>query len=173
MAMLKDLKSRTFIADPYTYKEKSLWAIFYNKWSQKGSNYKKIISSIKKKELYLSNTTNNNLHLFNPPPASKFMTQKLNLTFKNEVAGKVYEVDWTELIVMALMIDSEGRKENDNNNITDGTLYKYARNWVAGSRFSLRVDTERVSSYIINRQLYPELCCLKATNSQGKIHAYY
>ena len=172
MAMLKDLKSRTFIAYP-SLKEKTLWAFLYNRWSA-GCDYKKVIYSIKKKELYLSNTTDENLHMFNPPPASIYQTQKLNLTFKNEVAGKEYEVDWTELIVMALMIDSDGREEKDNNNITtDGTLYKYARNWVAGSRFSVRVDTERVSSYIINRQLYPELCCLKEKDSQGKIHAYY
>ena len=168
MAMLKDLKSRTFISDPSKYKEKTLWAILYNRWSA-GCGYKKVIYSIEKKELYLSNTENNNLHQFKPAAStSNYHTQKLNLTFKNEVAGKVYEVDWTELIVMALMIGSEGTYEEGarRSSYEEGTLYKYARNWVG-------VDKEKVSSYIINKQLYPELCCLNATDSKGKIHAYY
>tara|TARA_R110000744_G_scaffold177727_1_gene296675 strand:- start:468 stop:2216 length:1749 start_codon:yes stop_codon:yes gene_type:complete len=158
LLMLKDLKKRLFVVEPYKNKEKSLWAIFHNKWNSQ-SHYEKIIYH-HGQGLYLSSSSNDNLNHFQPPSHHAYQTLKLNLTFKNEVEGKEYEIDFTRLIVMSLMIGSKGGEdiftENSVNRGQGKSLVMYARKWVGVN------DKERISSYILNSKLYPNLCVLKS-----------
>ena len=167
--MLKDLKKRTFIADPNDYtKKKSLWALFYNKWN-KNCDFEKIIYAFSE-GLYLSDVMN--LRQFYHP-ATGGGTQHLNLTFKNEVAGTEYEIDFTDLIVMAMMIGSNGSTRgacstslSAGGSYTGQPLFMYARNWDMSPS-----SIKRTSSYLINSKLYPELCILKSDTTA--ISPYY
>ena len=168
LLMLKDLKKRTFTADPYTTKKKSLWALFYNKWN-KNCDFEKIIYAFSE-GLYLSDASS--LRRFCLPATSR-STQHLNLTFKNEVAGTEYEIDFTDLIVMAMMIGSNGSTEGSCSSslyaggfYTGRPLFMYARKWDMSPS-----SIKRTSSYLINSKLYPELCILKSDTTA--ISPYY
>ena len=168
LLMLKDLKKRTFTADPYTTKKKSLWALFYNKWN-KNCDFEKIIYAFSE-GLYLTDATT--LRRFCLPATSR-STQHLNLTFKNEVAGTEYEIDFTDLIVMAMMIGSNGSTEGRCSTslyaggfYTGQPLFMYARKWDMSPS-----SIKRTSSYLINSKLYPELCILKSDTTA--ISPYY
>ena len=168
LLMLKDLKKRTFTADPYDMtKKKSLWALFHNKWRQ-DCDFEKIIYAFSE-GLYISDASN--LRQFSPSPQS---THHLNLTFKNKVAGTEYEIDFTDLIVMAMMIGSNGSTRgacstslSAGGSYTGQPLFMYARNWDMSPS-----SIKRTSSYLINSKLYPELCILKATDTTA-ISPYY
>ena len=107
------------------------------------------------------------------PTGNKFRTNHLNLTFKNEVAGKEYEIDFTELIVVAMLIGSKGSLKKFPNivgqSFHERPLYIYARNYDGLTQ----KEKDEKSSYIVNRQLYPQLCSLKVKDPSGKIRAYY
>ena len=151
LLMLKDLKKRQFEITPYDRnKTQSLWAIFHNKWTKKNV-YKKIIYRPSSQGLYLDDAENDDL--------SRSLTmyslkKHLNLTFKNEVAGKEYEIDFTQLIVMSMMIGSIGE--------CCGILYTYARDWNSATT---KEQKARICDYKTNSKLYSHLCVLKSEDA--------
>lgn len=150
LLMLKDLKKRQFSFNHYNTKSASLWAIFHNKWTKKNT-YEKIIYSPSSQGLYLDDAENDDL---SRSLTAYSRTKHLNLTFKNEVAGKEYEIDFTQLIVMSMMIGSIGEAH--------GILYTYARDWNSATTTE---EKARICDYKTNSKLYSHLCVLKSEDA--------